>query len=470
MGDAFVNLFRNPARVFVILTDISFNMALENICRFLNSIKNDQVPQKVTEYGKLILADNIGVILKGTEVPESVGFSEEMAKLFSSEGKSMDFLSKRRLGVLGAATCNSFYGRVLKFDDEYSPGMIHPGSMIIPPLISFSEDGEVSGQNFLTALIAGYEVNARISESLMPSHYRRGFSPTLTLGPLGACAAICAADSKSVEKTAIALTITAFSAGGTRNDMDIQQVDLSPYEAAVSSTRGIIGYLSSASVNVPVYDFLLPDSSFVKNYSEDFDQSKITTGLGKNWHMMGTSFKYYPGDRLFQGPVHLLMKLMKKNDLYGEGLKELEVGVNSYIIEKIEESRKKGEKFSELERMLGMVLKNQNLDILAVSGNSKKDPEIKEYISKIRIYLDDECDDFYPEKWLSKIIFHTMDNATISEKIDWLEILHPDLESLKKKFMDNTSSLEGKRRIELWNAIMNIDQMETVRELTSLLL
>ena len=117
-----------------------------------------------------------------------------------------------------------------------------------------------------------------------------------------------------------------------------------------------------------------------------------------------------------------------------------------------------------------MILRNQNLDILAVSGNSNQDSEIKDYVSKIRIYLDDECDDMYPEKWLSKVIFHTTDNRIISEKINWLEIVHPDRESLKKKFMENTSSLEGKRRIELWNSILNVQNMETVRELTSIIL
>ena len=385
-------------------------MTLDNICRFLSGMDKEQIPQKVLEYGKLILADNIGVILKGTEAGESQGFSKEMVSLFDQNGKSMDFLSRKKISMLGAATCNSFYLRVLKYDDEYSPGMIHPGAAIIPPLIAFSEEREVSGSTFLMGLISGYEIAARISESLMPSHYRRGFSPTLTIGPLGACAALCVADSTSLERSAIALTITAFSAGGIRNDMDMQQVDLSPYETAVSCTRGIIGYMSSANVAVPVYDFLLPESSFVKNYSEDFDPEKISRGLGKSWYLLKTAFKYYPGDRLFQGPVHALMKMMKNNDLYGETLKELEVGVNSYIMEKMEESRKRGEKFSELERMLGMILKNQNLDILSVSGNSKHDPEIKDHMSKIRIYLDDECDDLYPEKWLSKVIFHTTDS------------------------------------------------------------
>ncbi|MHB8361497.1 MAG: MmgE/PrpD family protein [Thermoplasmataceae archaeon] len=445
-------------------------MALENLCQFLKEFSTGKIPQTVIDYAKLILADNIGVIIKGTESPESKEFSEEIGKLFPDSGKALDFLSKRGMGSIGASTCNSFYARILKFDDEYSPGMIHPGAVIIPPLLSFSEEKGISGEQFIRALIAGYEVTARISESLMPSHYRKGFSPTLTIGPLGACAAICVSDKASIERTAIALTITAFSAGGMRNDSDLQIIDLSPYETAVSSSRGLIGYTSSASVKVPVYDFLTPDSSFVRNYSDDFDQSKITVGLFKRWEILKTAFKYYPGDRLFQGPVHVLFRMMKNKDLYGEGLKLLEVGVNSYVMDKIDESRKKGEYSSELEKMLGMILKNQNLDILGVTANMHKNREIMDYISKIRIYLDDECDDLYPERWVSKVIFHTNDNNSFSEKIDWMEVTHPDIESLKKKFMENTSSMEGRRRIELWNAIMNIEKMETVRELTSLLL
>jgi Uncharacterized protein involved in propionate catabolism, COG2079 len=86
---------------------------------------------------------------------ESQGFSREMVSLFDQNGKSMDFLSRKKMSMLGAATCNSFYMRVLKYDDEFSPGMIHPGAAIIPPLIAFSEEKEVSGSTFLLGLIIG---------------------------------------------------------------------------------------------------------------------------------------------------------------------------------------------------------------------------------------------------------------------------------------------------------------------------
>ena len=64
----------------------------------------------------------------------------------------------------------------------------HPSSVVIPVALALGEAFGVSGKDFLTAVVAGYDVANRICASVHPSHQLRGFTSTSTGGAFGAAA------------------------------------------------------------------------------------------------------------------------------------------------------------------------------------------------------------------------------------------------------------------------------------------
>ena len=89
-----------------------------------------------------------------------------------------------------AALFNGNLGHSLDFDDTHASGSIHPSAPIVPAALAAAEMVGANGRTVVAAVVAGYEVQIRLSLALGPSdHYRQGFHPTPTCGVFGAASA-----------------------------------------------------------------------------------------------------------------------------------------------------------------------------------------------------------------------------------------------------------------------------------------
>ena len=89
-----------------------------------------------------------------------------------------------------AALANGTMVHAFELDDLHKRSIVHPGSVVITPALAVAEYLQgVSGERFLTAIIAGYEVAARVGMSVGAAHLVQGWHPTGTHGTLGAAAA-----------------------------------------------------------------------------------------------------------------------------------------------------------------------------------------------------------------------------------------------------------------------------------------
>jgi len=113
-----------------------------------------------------------------------------------------------------AAWANGTLSHLLDFDDN---GFSHPTACILPAALATAELADADGQDFMVAMVAGWEVFERLSRSVRA--YERtarkgGIHPTSIYG----CPAAAAAASKllglSREQTAIALGLASSASGG----------------------------------------------------------------------------------------------------------------------------------------------------------------------------------------------------------------------------------------------------------------
>lgn len=95
-------------------------------------------------------------------------------------------------GLRGAAATSAFVNgalsHIVEMDDLDRGSVIHPGAVVIPAALAVAEREEVSGHDFASAVVAGYEVAIRIGEAVGKRHYRY-FHNTSTCGVFGAAAA-----------------------------------------------------------------------------------------------------------------------------------------------------------------------------------------------------------------------------------------------------------------------------------------
>src|SRR6185312_4956475 len=123
-----------------------------------------------------------------------------------------------RLPVLSAALVNGAASHALDFDDVNLAMTGHPSVVLLSALFALAEDRGCSGQQLLTAFVAGYELQCRLGLLMAPGHYNTlGFHATGTLGSFGAAAACAHLLGLDADTFAVALGIAGTQAAGLKS-------------------------------------------------------------------------------------------------------------------------------------------------------------------------------------------------------------------------------------------------------------
>ena len=138
---------------------------------FAATLSLADVPEPVRLHVKLHLLDAIGCGIAGA--PSDLGRRAlAFLDLEHRDGPCPVLGGGRRYGPAAAAFANAVAMNALDFDDGHEvdgKGMGHPSASLVAAALSAPFTRTVSGSAFLTALIAAYEVNARLIEAVQPT-------------------------------------------------------------------------------------------------------------------------------------------------------------------------------------------------------------------------------------------------------------------------------------------------------------
>ena len=120
----------------------------------------------------------------------------------------------QEVSPLDAAFVNAVMGHGLVREDMHSASISHLGVAVLPAVLALSQQVRVSGRDFISAVVVGYEVGARVGRALMDARLARVYRPTGITGPLAAAAAGARILSLNVEQTTNAIALAANTVGG----------------------------------------------------------------------------------------------------------------------------------------------------------------------------------------------------------------------------------------------------------------
>ena len=120
-----------------------------------------KLPENVQNQSKRCLLDTLGALIAGHQTKAAklmVSFAKEQFK-----GDDATILVRgSKTTASGAALVNGFANNALDIDDGYRNIKGHPGACILPVALAAGEIvSNITPQNFLTALVIGYEVAIR---------------------------------------------------------------------------------------------------------------------------------------------------------------------------------------------------------------------------------------------------------------------------------------------------------------------
>lgn len=175
--------------------------AAEILGRAASQTDWDALPEPIQAMTVDLFADALGVIAAGSVHPAMTGL---MAQVEAPEGPSTLIGDKRGATTRDAILLNAATTTVLQRQDGYAHAKGHPASQLVPVVLAIAERTHASAQAMLSAMVAGYEVAARVGIALggVPSDLHDNGN-WVTIGNAAAAAHLLSKGNAQVILTAI---------------------------------------------------------------------------------------------------------------------------------------------------------------------------------------------------------------------------------------------------------------------------
>ncbi len=203
--------------------------------------------------------------------------------------------TSERLSAPHAALVNGTQVQGFELDDVHRAGVLHVGAVVLPALVAVAEGSPMSGREFLTAAVAGYEIGPRVGLCMGPEHIAQGWHSGATVGVFSAAAGAARALGLDVDRTVHALGIAGTQASGLMAAQFGAMVKR--MHAGRASQSGLYGALFAAEGFTGIVDVLEnPYGGFCTTFSRSTDRfnlEELVAGLGQTWQTFGVALKFY---------------------------------------------------------------------------------------------------------------------------------------------------------------------------------
>jgi len=268
------------------MTDIAVT---QELAAWTVGLKAADIPASVRAEGLRTFVNWLGCAVGGCE-HETVDRALAVAVPFSGPQRASVIGRKERLDELHAALINGISSHVLDYDDTHLKTIVHPAGPVASALLAVAEERGVSGEDFLTALIAGVEVECRIANSVYPDHYDRGWHITGTAGVFGAAAAVGRLLGLDKQQMTWAYGLAATQSSGLREMFGTMTKSFHPGRAAQNGA--LAAFLAKANYDSSERGIEAP-RGFANVLSTKQDYNEILGKLGEVWEAGLNTYKPY---------------------------------------------------------------------------------------------------------------------------------------------------------------------------------
>ena len=313
------------------------------LCEFVETLTYEAIPAEALTVARRCILDGLGLFVAGSdeegvvclaELAASQGGRAEALLIGRGATKVPATLAARVLGTAGHA--HDWDDTQVSHDPRHIYGLLtHP---TVPPLtatlVMAQTLGGVDGKRFLTAFIAGYEAECKISEWMMSSHYKRGFHSSATVGTLGACVSAAKLLGLTGETLAHAIGIAASMASGIRVNFGTMSKPLHVGRAAENGVNAALLAKGGFTADPEALD---GPWGFFQVFGGGVSPEKLDQGFGKVFSIVepGVSIKPYPSGILTHQSMDAMLRLVTDNDIAPETVERIDFYAGSNILNPI---------------------------------------------------------------------------------------------------------------------------------------
>jgi 2-methylcitrate dehydratase PrpD len=365
-------------------------MELERIvAEYISKAKFEDLPNEPVDTIKNVILTILGTTVAGATA-EGCQEVVNQVKEWGGKGEATILIHGGKVPAYNAALANSVMARAVDFCDGMIPG-IHLGSSSVPTALATVElVGGRNGKEFLTALIVGSEVAARLN--LSASAYN-GFDPTGVCSIFGAAAIASKIMQLNSKQTLDALALAFNRSGGSFQSNIDGSLAVRLIQGLVSQSGIICAQMAQRGITGPK-NFLEGVYGYFHLYAkDDYNAQTVLAELGKRFKMTNVLFKKFPSCGGTLASTDAILELMKKNKLVPEDIAQIVIRVvpATYNLTghqfKIGENPKVDAQFS-IQYCVANALLRKAPDLKHFDEPYIRDPRILEIIKKIQVMPD----------------------------------------------------------------------------------
>lgn len=458
-------------------------MITKEIASFIKSTTYPKLSESVVKQAKLCFLDFLAVSLRGSKTTSANIIRNIIPNLAVTELNESPWkwgISTVFGGEVAtpsdAALINGVAAHSLDLDDGHRLAHLHPGACVIPASLALSEAFGKSGKDFITSLVVGYQVTIILGMLMNPEHRENGFHSTGTCGTLGAAAASCSLMDLDVEQTLDALGLAGTQAAGLlisdhsgsmAKHLHTGRAAQSGVLSTLLAIEGFTGARDIIEGQEGIIDAMVrplhspPFHAGKKNIDLQYrklEKDKYKPINSGDFEIMKVYFKKYPVCRHLHSSLDATIDIMQNNATKRADIQEITVETYqiSALHNKCQPTTTEGIRQS-LPVTIAIAIKEGNITVENIS-KIPLDNEIMEIANKVKIKLDKDLDNLYPQKRPSRVTIKTRDHI-YSKRID-LAKGEPENPFDKKEITNKFNNLNPQLKV---NFLKILDDLESLQ-------
>jgi len=388
------------------------------LAAFAANLRFDAIPASVITKTEDLLVDWFGSAIAGKGSRPVETLTAFAARMGPADGAAEVLINRSSSSAYFAAMANAAASHVAEQDDVHNGSVFHPATVVFPAALAMAQTLGSSGQQLLTAAVAGYEVGIRVGEFLGRSHYKV-FHTTGTAGTLAAAAA-----AGSLLGLNAAQMQHAFGSAGTQSaglwEFLRTAADSKQLHTAHAAAAGLMSACLARDGFTGAAQILEGPQGMAAGMSSDADPAKLVDGLGTRWATVETSFKYHASCRHTHPAADALLQVMQANKLTPADIARVVTHVHQGAIDVLgpvtDPATVHQSKFS-MGTVLGLVARFGHAGLVEFDNHFREDLTVA-LRDKVVMELDAEVDAAYPRRWIGKVTVTTTDGRSLQGRVD----------------------------------------------------
>jgi len=434
------------------------------------------LPPAVVKIAKQTILDTLGCAV-GThsDEPEKPVVINKVVKDLGAGSAATVICGNMKATAPFAALANGVICHGIDFDDTHGEALTHTSCVIVPAALATAEEAGLSGKDFITSFVLGFEIAVRVGMTVMPTHYEYWHS-TATNGTFGAAAAAGKNYGFSAEQYTNAFGFSGTQAAGLLTYLKFGDYTKS-FNPGKSAFNGLLSALMVKAGGTAPPNMIENPKGYTGAYSKEPNLVKLTRGLDGGamvWEILNNMLKPYPSLAASHTPMAVVLRLVSENDLKPENIVKIVNRTYNTVkshFSNYEPGNVMAARLS-VPYCIAVCAAKRNGGLDAFHMETVNDPVVQDMLKKVEIVADPELHKLYPEKFPSNIEIYTKDGKVYKGEMYYAKGSPNNPftnEEINQKFTDLALPMMDKGRVaQIVQMAENLEDVKDIREFSRL--